>query len=321
MISTAQIQIQLPTKDSMARNVALTLIVALNVALAFAQQNQNAPKHAVAAAHPSQTAPSPAGLPSEETVNGFLQQTFGWDTQTSWKIVSIKPSPAQGLAEVTVRLVNPQGEQNTTFYVSEDQKHAVLGQIIPFGTKPFAADQDRLEKGVNGPSRGPANSGVLLVEFSDLQCPHCKDAQPIVEKLVADEPNARFVYQQFPLPMHDWAFKAGSYADCLGRSNKDAFWKFIDAVFNAQSDITAANADEKLKSLVTSSGGNAAEAAACAVKPDTKSRIDHSLALGKSVDVTGTPTLFINGRKISDIKNTPPDILKKLVDFAAQQGK
>jgi protein-disulfide isomerase len=121
--------------------------------------------------------------------------------------------------------------------------------------------------------------------------------------------------------MHDWAFKAGSYADCLGRTNKDAFWKFIDAVFNAQSDITAANADEKLKSLVTSSGGNAAEAAACAVKPDTKSRIDHSLALGKSVDVTGTPTLFINGRKISDIKNTPPDILKKLVDFAAQQGK
>ncbi len=302
----------------MFRHVAVSLTLALAVTIAVAQQNQ-APKHAVAAAHPSQSAPTPAGLPSEETVNGFLQQTFGWDTQTSWKIVSIKPSPAQGLAEVTVKLATPQGEQNTVFYVSEDEKHAVLGQIIPFGAHPFDADRERLEKGVNGPSKGPANSNVLLVEFSDLQCPHCKDAQPVVEKLVADEPNVRFVYQQFPLPMHDWAMKAASYADCLGRSNKDAFWKFVDAVFNAQSDITAANADEKLKGIATSSGGNADETAACAVKPDTKSRIDRSLALGKSVDVSGTPTLFINGRKIGDIKNTPPDILKKLVEFAGQK--
>jgi protein-disulfide isomerase len=70
---------------------------------------------------------------------------------------------------------------------------------------------------------------------------------------------------------------------------------------------------------VTSSGANANEVSACAAKPDTKTRIDKSIALGKSVDVTGTPTLFINGRKIADIKGTPPDILKKLVDFAAQQ--
>jgi protein-disulfide isomerase len=159
----------------------------------------------------------------------------------------------------------------------------------------------------------------MLVEFSDLQCPHCKDAQPIIEKLIADEPNARFVYQQFPLPMHDWAFKAASYADCLGRSNKDAFWKFLDDVFKSQSEITSANADEKLRAAVTAAGGNADQVAACAAKPDTKTRIDQSIALGKSVDVTGTPTLFINGRKISNVTGTPPDILKKLVDFAAQQ--
>jgi protein-disulfide isomerase len=160
---------------------------------------------------------------------------------------------------------------------------------------------------------------VLLVEFSDLQCPHCKDAQPVIEQLLADEPNARFVWQQCPLPLHDWAMKAASYADCVGRSNKDAFWKFVDAVFKQQSEITAANADEKLKATVTSSGGNADEVAACAVKPETKTRIDKSIDLGKAVDVTGTPTLFINGRKIADVKGTPPEILKKLVEFAAQE--
>ena len=302
----------------MHRFASLTLTTVLVSAVALGQQRP-APKHAVAAAHPSESAPSAAGLPSEETVNGFLQQTFGWDPQTSWKIVSIKPSPAQGLAEVTVKLATPQGEQNTVFYVSEDQKHAVVGEIIPFGAHPYAEDRAKLEKGINGVSRGPANAPVTLVEFSDLQCPHCKDAQPIVEKLLADEPNARFVYQQFPLPMHDWAFKASSYADCLGRSNKDAFWKFIDDVFKSQAEITVANADEKLKAAVTAAGGNADEVAACAIKPETKTRIDQSIALGKSVDVTGTPTLFINGRKIGNVAGTPNEILKKLVEFGAQQ--
>jgi protein-disulfide isomerase len=305
-------------RESLHRHFAVLLIVGLSTMAAFAQ-DKPAPKKAVAAAHPSQNAPSPAGLPSEETVNGFLKETFGWNTDTTWKIVSIKPSPAQGLAEVTVRLASPGGEQNTVFYVSEDQKHAIVGNIIPFGTHPYQEDRQTLEKGVNGVSRGPTNAPVMLVEFSDLQCPHCKDAQPIIEQLIAAEPSARFVWQQFPLPMHDWAMKAASYADCLGRSNKDAHWKFVDEVFKQQSEITAANADEKLKAAVTSSGANANEVSACAAKPDTKTRIDKSIALGKSVDVTGTPTLFINGRKIADIKGTPPDILKKLVDFAAQQ--
>jgi protein-disulfide isomerase len=301
----------------MNRYCTLSLICALVTTSAFAQQKP--PKHAVAAAHTSESAPTPGGLPSEETVNSFLQQTFGWDSQTSWKIVSIKPSPAQGLAEVTVRLANPQGEQNTVFYVSEDEKHAVVGEIIPFGAHPYQADRERLQKGVNGVSRGPENAPVTMVEFSDLQCPHCKEAQPIIEKLIGDEPNARFVLQQFPLPMHDWAFKAASYADCLGRTNKDAYWKFVDDVFKSQSEITAANADEKLKAAVTAAGGNADAVATCAVKPDTKNRVDQSIALGKSVDVTGTPTLFINGRKVSSITGTPYEVLKKLVEFGAQQ--
>jgi protein-disulfide isomerase len=301
----------------MHRYLAFLLIFGLTIA-GFAQQKPAPPKHAVAAAHPSQNAPTPAGLPSEETVNSFLKETFGWNSDATWKVVSIKPSPAEGLAEVTVRMATPQGEQTTVFYVSEDQKHAVVGNIIPFGAHPYEHDREELQKGVNGVSRGPASSPVLLVEFSDLQCPHCKDAQPVIEQLLKDEPNARFVWQQFPLPMHDWAMKAASYADCLGRSNKDAYWKFVDEVFKQQAEITAANADEKLKAAVTSSGGNADEVSACAVKPETKTRIDKSIALGKAVNVTGTPTLFINGRKVEDVKGAA-EILKKLVDFAAQQ--
>ena len=64
-----------------------------------------------------------------------------------------------------------------------------------------------------------------------------------------------------------------------------------------------------------------ADIAACAAKPETKARVDASIALGKSVDVTGTPTLFVNGRRISSFDPHLQDIYKSLVDFAAKQGK
>src|SRR5579863_8803648 len=101
-----------------------------------------------------------AVLPSEDTVNSFMQQTFGYDSSVTWKISSIKPSVAQGVTEVVVVVGNPQGQQVTTFYVTPDGKHALVGDMIPFGAKPFAPAQEELEKGANGPTRGPAKAAV-----------------------------------------------------------------------------------------------------------------------------------------------------------------
>jgi protein-disulfide isomerase len=260
-----------------------------------------------------------ANLPSEETVNSFLQQTFGYDSTVAWKITAIKPSIAAGLAEVDVVLSNSQGQSATTLYVTPDGKHALTGDILPFGAKPYQPAKEALLKGVNGPSRGPDKAPVTIVEFSDLQCPHCKDAQPIIDKLLTEEPNARFVFQNFPLPSHNWAAKAADYADCIGRSSKDAFWKFVQGTFDAQSSITEANADEKLTAIADTAGVKGAEMATCAAKADTKTRVEQSVALGQSVGVTGTPTVFVNGRRIGNVVGLPPEVLKGLVEFAAKQ--
>jgi len=262
---------------------------------------------------------STANLPSEDTVNGFMQQTFGYDSTITWKIVSIKPSEAEGLAEVVLVITSPKGQQGTTLYVTPDGKHALTGDILPFGAKPYASAQEALLKGINGPAKGPASAPVTIVEFSDLQCPHCKEAQPVIEKLLADEPNARFIFQQYPLPMHNWAEKAAGYADCVGRSSKDAFWKFVQGTYEDQANITESNANEKLTAIADKSGVKGADIAACAAKSDTKARIDKSLALGQAVGVTGTPTLFINGRRIANVSGTPYEILKGIVDFGAKQ--
>jgi protein-disulfide isomerase len=260
-----------------------------------------------------------ANLPPEETVNSFLEQTFGYDSTVTWKITAIKPSIAEGLAEVDVVLTNSQGQSATTLYVTPDGKHALTGDILPFGAKPYQPAKDALLKGINGPARGPEKSPVTIVEFSDLQCPHCKDAEPVIEKLLTQEPNARLVFQNFPLPSHNWAGKAANYADCVGRSSNDAFWKFVQGTFDAQSSITEANADEKLTAIADTAGVKGSDAAACAAKPDTRTRVERSVALGQSVGVTGTPTVFINGRRIGNVVGLPPEVLKGLVEFAAKQ--
>jgi len=298
----------------MRSSINLILILTLTCSLAVAQTSIAKPpeKPATAAA---------VTLPSEATVDAFLQQTFGYESDMSWKISSIKPAPVPGLAQVDVILASPQGQQGSRFFVTADGQHAVIGEIIPFGAKPFEPAKKTLEKGITGPSRGPKDALVTIVEFGDLQCPACKSAQPAIEGLIAAEPNARFVFQNFPLEMHNWAAKGAAYADCVGQASNEAFWKFVAKTYETQSDITSANADEKLTAIADGAGVKGADIAACASTPAAKAHVDASLALGKAVNVTGTPTLFINGRSLGNVSNVPAATLKSLVDFAAKEGK
>ncbi len=298
------------------------VILMLAGSLAAAQTNSSKPT----LAKPGEKAPEKLGthatadLPSEAVVDSFLHQQFGYQSNITWKISSIKPSPIEGLAEVTVVLANGQGQQLSRFYVGPDGKHAVVGDIIPFGAKPFEPAEKALEKGITGPSKGPKDAAVMIVEFGDLQCPACKAAQPTIEALVAAEPDARFVFQNFPLEIHNWAAKGAAYSDCVGRASNDAFWKFVSKTYETQSDITAENADEKLTALADGAGVKGADIAACAAKPETKARVNASIALGKSVDVSGTPTLFINGRKVGSLDPRMSDVYKSLVAFAAKEA-
>jgi protein-disulfide isomerase len=297
----------------MRKSIALLVIAVLAIVATAQQKPASKPKPAAAAA-----ASLDAGLPSEETVNAFMHATFGYDPQLTWKIQSIKPSAAEGLAEVDVLISGPQGQGGQKFYVSRDEKHALVGEILPFGAHPFEKARLELQKKANGPSRGPANAPVEIVEFSDLQCPHCKEANPTVEKLLKEDADVHFVYQNFPLPGHNWAEKAAQYADCVGRASNDAFWKYLDSVFTAQDQITAENVDQKLTELADQAGVKGADVAACAAKPETQSRVEASVNLGKSVDVNSTPTLFINGRPVG-VNGNNYDALKQLVDFAAKE--
>ena len=286
----------------MSKRICLALILSIAAVSAFAQ-----------------TKPDVA-LPSEDAVNGFLKYTFGFDEGTTWKIVKIQPS-SNGLAEVNVVVAQKEQQAAYKLLVTPDGKHVVVGDVIPFGVKPFEPVRKQLEAGANGPVKGLATAPVMIVEFSDFQCPHCKDAQPAVEKLLAAHPEVKFVFQNFPLSMHDWARKAASYADCVGRADKTAFWKFSSDVFEKQSEITLSNSDEKLAAIADAAGVKGSDIANCAGKPDTDTRVQKSIDLGTAVEVTSTPTFFINGRKVSNIAQIPDEVLTKILAFHAKEDK
>ena len=129
-------------KELMRRSLLCCLFIVLPLSLAVAQQKPSAKsKDALPPAPTFSTR-----LPSEETVNAFMKQMFGYDPAVSWKIAAIRPSQAEGLSEVLVVLSNAQGQQNNRLYVTEDGQHAVIGDIIPFGAHPFAAAQEALTR-------------------------------------------------------------------------------------------------------------------------------------------------------------------------------
>jgi protein-disulfide isomerase len=290
-----------------------TLLLALVLALFTVTRAQNSPEKTAQAAPASSDRSHPMLLPSKETVDAAMKRTLGYDPGVSWVIYDINPSAIADVADVLVS-INKQQPQH--IYMSMNTQDAIIGTMIPFGPNPFAPIRAKLEA-ADGPAQGAQNPAIVLVEFSDLECPHCKVAQPIVEKLLADFPQVRLIFQQFPLPasMHPWAMKAAEYADCAGRADKTRFWSYVDTIFTNQGSIASATADDQLKQFAGSAGLDGQKLANCAATIETEARVKKSLELGQALDVNQTPTVFINGRRVLGLADIPYDQLKNLVQF------
>ncbi len=300
------------------KRIAIVLLAVAVSALA-----QTPAKKSVPAAGQS-TPPKASNLPSEQTVNEFLRHTFGYDSNLKYKVAEIKPAPDPSMAEVTVVVNTPEGQQAMKLFVTPDQKYALSGEFVPFGADPYAPTREALKQ-ANGPTKGPANAAVTIYEFGDLQCPACKRAQPTIEKLLSESPNAKLVFQQFPLvQLHKWAMIAAKYGLCVAKQDNDAYFKFIDTVYQHQDEMQQQTEEQvvpKLKEYATAAGVNADQVQQCTADPAVAADINKSLALGRELDINGTPTLFIGGRRIGNVGGIPYEALKAITDFQAQNSK
>jgi len=314
-----------PPHRSFVRLIAIALLAA---PAAFAQQDLPAAP-AAAPATLSFPAPDPknftADKPTTAEVDAFLKATWGYNPDLAWQVEAITKTAVAGVGKVVVAIgqkSNPSQAGQLVFFTLPDGQHIISqDEIVPFGAHPFAANRKILEAEANGPAEGSSSKSLLLVEFADFECPHCKDAQPTVQKLVRDFPNARFVYESFPLPQHSEAPKAAAYGVCVQKAAGDkVFFQYADDVFTNQAGLTPEQSDATLKDIVTKLGLDPAKIAACAASPVGVDGVKASLDLARKLEVRETPTLYINGRAVP-IGGIQYDQLKSIVTYqAAQDG-
>ena len=263
-----------------------------------------------------------ASSPTVDTVNSFLKTLWGFDANRIWRVGAIQTTAAPGVSKVVVFVSDrsPNAKvQTMAFFVTPDGKHAIADSsgVISFGAMPFAENRKLLQNRADGASRGAAGKDFLMVEFADLQCPHCKEAQSTMEQLAKDFPNARIVFQSFPLAeIHPFAFKAAAYGYCVQKQKNDAFFPYAAAVFDTQTALTAETGDETLKNAVTKAGLDPAAIDACANTQAVKDQVNASIKLAEDAGVDQTPVLAVNGH-LMPLTQIPYETLKTIVAYQA----
>ena len=145
------------------------------------------------------------------------------------------------------------------------------------------------------PSKGAATAAVTVVEFTDLQCPSCAQLHPVVERLAAEYGDrVRFVVRDYPLAQHADARKAAEAAEAAREQGK--YWEYVALLYRNQSALSVA----KLKEYATQVGLDRAKFDAALDSGRHAEKVQRDLLDGNRVGVSGTPTFFVNGKRLSE---------------------
>ncbi len=165
------------------------------------------------------------------------------------------------------------------------------------------------------PSHGPANAAVTIVEFTDFQCPYCRQhfeltLQPLLAKY---GDRVRYVVMNYPLPtLHAEATAAAEATECAGDQGR--YWEYHDKVFKAKKLDRAA-----LGRMATQVKLDGKGFAACLDGGAKSALVQEQVALGNTLGISGTPTFFINGRMMEGAQPLP--VLAQAIDKALAQAR
>ena len=162
-----------------------------------------------------------------------------------------------------------------------------------------ALEPPRIQVAAKGPSVGPENAAVTIVEFSDYECPFCKRAHPTLNEVLKKFPNdVRLVYRHFPLDnIHPNARPAAEASLCADEQGK--FWPFHDLVFESTAKLTP----ETLRGVAEKASLDLAAYDACVKERRHRARVDADIADGREARVSGTPAFFVNGIPLSGARS------------------
>jgi protein-disulfide isomerase len=175
--------------------------------------------------------------------------------------------------------------------------------------KPLTAEKQAAMAKNDAPSFGPENAKVTIVEFSDFQCPFCsRGAAATTEIKKKYGTKVRVVFRQFPLSFHDKAHVAAEAA--MFAHSKGKFWEYHDKLFANQNSLDRAN----LEKFAGEVGLKVDELKKALDDKTFAAQVDADMKLGTEVGVQGTPSMFLNGKKVQNA--TDADAIGKMIDEA-----
>ncbi|HUI80567.1 MAG TPA: DsbA family protein [Bryobacteraceae bacterium] len=263
----------------------------------------------------SETPAAPAPI-DKRALEAYLRHLYVMDKRVTVEVGDPMPSDLPGFRQVTVTASMNNARQDFSLLVSSDGSRIIQGTVYDTTENPFKKDLDRL-KTEGAPSFGTQGASVVIVEFSDFECPFCqREAKTLRDKLVATYPTQVHLYfKQFPLTsIHPWSKAAAIASRCVLRQNTDEFWKYHDWVFQNQMEITPENLKEKVLGWAQGEQGiDSLQLTSCLDNRATEGEVDKDIADGRALNVDSTPTLFINGRRLNTAAEWPT--LQAIIDY------
>jgi protein-disulfide isomerase len=158
------------------------------------------------------------------------------------------------------------------------------------------------------PVRGAPMAPITIVEFSDFECPYCGMTHPILERLLAEhEGRVKLVFMHYPLDGHEHAQPAARAA--VAAQNQGKFWEMHDMLFENQRALEA----EDIERYAEEIGLDMERFRADIASEETQRRIEASKALGRELDISGTPSIFVDGHRFPEgPRSLPAYILEEL---------
>jgi protein-disulfide isomerase len=163
------------------------------------------------------------------------------------------------------------------------------------------------------PAKGEADAPVVIVEFSDFQCPHCKQAAPVVEQVADRFPGkVRVVHMDFPVNPSGISRRAAEGGVCAEEQGQ--FWAYHDMVYVRQDELS----NDSPMALAKELGLDETKFEACMASPDTAALVQQSEQEGRRLGVDSTPTFYLNGQRLV-MENLERD-LNAAIEEALAQG-
>ncbi|GBC85543.1 Disulfide bond formation protein D [bacterium HR11] len=171
------------------------------------------------------------------------------------------------------------------------------------------------------PFKGNPNAKVVVVEYSDYQCPFCRRAFEQIEPQLMQQygDKVKFVYKQFPLPIHPWAFKASIAALCVHKYHPKAYWDLHSRLFQSQNEIRVENLRDRFQAIARELNLDTNRLLACFDKEETRPEVEADMNEAQALGVSSTPTFIINGAVVTGA--IPFDQFKMYINMALANAK